>query len=166
MGASLRMLTLPCATERAARNWSRRWASQSRSMREPRWSIRPARWTPSRRGWAPPEQEPSSTRVRITDHDAPDGSREYPAKVLGNDPQTDVALGPDTPYADFLQTDASINPGNSGGPLFNLKGEVVGINTAIISGANNIGFAVPISTVKQILPQLKEKGHVERGRAE
>ena len=65
-----------------------------------------------------------------------------------------------------MQTDASINPGNSGGPLFNLKGEVVGINTAIISGANNIGFAVPISTVKQILPQLKEKGHVERGRAE
>jgi serine protease Do len=67
------------------------------------------------------------------------------------------------PYSDYLQTDASINPGNSGGPLFNLKGEVVGINAAIISGANTIGFAIPIAVVKQILPQLKEKGHVTRG---
>jgi serine protease Do len=67
------------------------------------------------------------------------------------------------PYSDYLQTDASINPGNSGGPLFNLKGEVVGINAAIISGANTIGFAIPIAVVKQILPQLKEKGHVARG---
>jgi serine protease Do len=67
------------------------------------------------------------------------------------------------PYSDYLQTDASINPGNSGGPLFNLKGEVVGINAAIISGANTIGFAIPIAVVKQILPQLKEKGRVTRG---
>ena len=67
------------------------------------------------------------------------------------------------PYSDYLQTDASINPGNSGGPLFNLKGEVVGINSAIISGANTIGFAIPIAVVKQILPQLKEKGKVVRG---
>jgi serine protease Do len=66
-------------------------------------------------------------------------------------------------YSDYLQTDASINPGNSGGPLFNLKGEVVGVNAAIISGANTIGFAIPIAVVKQILPQLKEKGHVSRG---
>ncbi|HEY2028395.1 MAG TPA: Do family serine endopeptidase [Myxococcales bacterium] len=66
-------------------------------------------------------------------------------------------------YSDYLQTDASINPGNSGGPLFNLKGEVVGINAAIISGANTIGFAIPIAVVKQILPQLKEKGRVVRG---
>jgi len=72
-------------------------------------------------------------------------------------------VNPETPYADFLQTDASINPGNSGGPLFNMKGEAVGINTAIIGGANNIGFAVPITLVKQILPQLKEKGRVDRG---
>jgi len=67
------------------------------------------------------------------------------------------------PYSDYLQTDASINPGNSGGPLFNLKGEVVGINAAIISGANTIGFAIPIAIVKQILPQLKDKGRVTRG---
>jgi len=67
------------------------------------------------------------------------------------------------PYSDYLQTDASINPGNSGGPLFNMRGEVVGVNAAIISGANTIGFAIPIDVVKQILPQLREKGKVVRG---
>src|SRR5262249_22276369 len=67
------------------------------------------------------------------------------------------------PYSDYLQTDASINPGNSGGPLFNMKGEVVGVNAAIISGANTIGFAIPINVVKQILPQLKQTGRVARG---
>jgi serine protease Do len=168
-------------------------------------------------------REPGSSEFRptddikvITDQTAPDGGREYPAKVVGTDPKTDIALlriegenvkalkgavlgdsdalevgdhviaigepfgleatvtsgiisakertlTPDTAYADFLQTDASINPGNSGGPLFNLKGEAVGINTAIIGGANNIGFAVPMAVVKQILPQLKEKGRVDRG---
>jgi serine protease Do len=60
------------------------------------------------------------------------------------------------PYDDFIQTDAPINFGNSGGPLFNLKGEIVGINTAIISGGQGIGFAVPINMVKAVLPQLKE----------
>lgn len=60
------------------------------------------------------------------------------------------------PYDDFIQTDAPINFGNSGGPLFNLNGEIVGINTAIISGGQGIGFAVPINMVKAILPQLKE----------
>jgi len=67
------------------------------------------------------------------------------------------------PYDDFIQTDASINPGNSGGPLFNLKGEVVGINTAIIQGGQGIGFATPIQLAKSILGQLKEKGKVTRG---
>jgi serine protease Do len=68
------------------------------------------------------------------------------------------------PYDDFIQTDASINPGNSGGPLFNWRGEVIGINTAIRAGANGIGFAIPIDEIKDVLPQLREKGHVDRGR--
>src|SRR5467141_2180620 len=168
-------------------------------------------------------EEPGSKGFRpmddikvTTDQTAPDGSREYPAKIIGTDPKTDIALiriegehvkalhgavlgdsdevevgdqviaigepfgleatvtagiisakertvNPDTPYADFLQTDASINPGNSGGPLFNLKGEVIGVNTAIIGGANTIGFAIPIAVVKQILPQLEKNGRVVRG---
>jgi serine protease Do len=66
------------------------------------------------------------------------------------------------PYDDFLQTDASINPGNSGGPLFNLTGEVVGINTAIVAGGTGIGFAIPINMAKRLLPQLKE-GRVRYG---
>jgi serine protease Do len=151
----------------------------------------------------------------ITDDQAPGGSHEYAAKLIGADPKADLALlrmedpkakalpgailgdsdatevgdyvvaigepfglqatvssgiisakGRDQiggPYSDYLQTDASINPGNSGGPLFNLRGEVIGVNSAIISGANTIGFAIPIGVVKQILPQLKEKGKVVRG---
>src|SRR5438105_5352292 len=151
----------------------------------------------------------------ITDETAPGGAREFSAKVIGNDPKSDIAIlkidGKDVdklkyaslgdsdsievgdyvlaigepfglqatvtsgiisakertqfggPYSDYLQTDASINPGNSGGPLFNLKGEVVGVNAAIISGANTIGFAIPVNVVKQILPQLKQTGRVVRG---
>jgi serine protease Do len=67
------------------------------------------------------------------------------------------------PYDDFIQTDASINPGNSGGPLFDSRGEVIGINTAIRAGATGIGFAIPIDDVKEVLPQLREKGKVARG---
>jgi serine protease Do len=66
------------------------------------------------------------------------------------------------PYDDFLQTDAAINPGNSGGPLFNMKGEVIGINTAIVATGQGIGFAIPINLAKELLPQL-EKGKVIRG---
>jgi serine protease Do len=68
------------------------------------------------------------------------------------------------PYDDFIQTDASINPGNSGGPLFNLRGQVVGINTAINPQGKGIGFAIPIDAVRAILPQLIATGHVSRGR--
>ena len=143
--------------------------------------------------------------------------REFPGKVVGTDPQTDIAvvridtkdlralpLGDsdamdvgdwvvaignpfglahtvsagiisakgrtleDVPldssgYYDFIQTDASINPGNSGGPLLNLRGAVVGINTAIrAGGAQGIGFAIPINMVKQLLPMLLRDGHVTR----
>jgi serine protease Do len=141
---------------------------------------------------------------------------EYPAKVLGRDPKTDLAVlkidaktelpvarlgdsdalkvgewvvaignpfGLDNtvtagivsakgraigsgPYDQFIQTDAPINPGNSGGPLFNERGEVIGINTAIFSqsGGNiGIGFAVPINVARQLVPQLEAEGHVTRG---
>lgn len=154
--------------------------------------------------------EADSVKVQLAD------GRELPAKVVGTDPQTDLALlkveagaplpflqwgdsdrlrvgewvlamgnpfglgGTVTagivsargrqigagPYDDFIQTDAPINPGNSGGPLFDVNGQVIGINTAIYSpsGANaGIGFAVPSALAKQVIAQLKEHGRVERG---
>ncbi|CAN5372109.1 hypothetical protein BH09MYX1_BH09MYX1_56100 [soil metagenome] len=74
----------------------------------------------------------------------------------------DVPLDP-SGYYDFLQTDASINPGNSGGPLLNLKGEVVGINSAIRGGgAQGIGFAIPMNLVKQLVPTLLRDGKIVR----
>jgi serine protease Do len=147
--------------------------------------------------------------VRLAD------GREFPADVVGRDPESDVALlklrgsGPrnlptvflgdsdrlevgewvvaiGNPFGldhsvahgmvsakerilgmgifdDFIQTDALINPGNSGGPLFNMRGEVVGVNTAIISQGQGIGFAVPINLVKELLPNLRENGRAVRG---
>lgn len=77
--------------------------------------------------------------------------------------QRDINAGP---YDDFIQTDAAINRGNSGGPLFNMSGEVIGVNTAIISptgGSIGIGFAVPSDTVQAVVQQLKEFGEVRRG---
>ncbi|MBI2897780.1 MAG: trypsin-like peptidase domain-containing protein [Deltaproteobacteria bacterium] len=73
----------------------------------------------------------------------------------------DVPIDP-AGYYNFIQTDASINPGNSGGPLFNMRGEIVGINTAINAAGQGIGFAIPINMVKQILPQLRTSGRVTR----
>jgi serine protease Do len=64
--------------------------------------------------------------------------------------------------SDFLQTSASINPGNSGGPLINLDGEVIGINSIIDPRAQNIGFAIPVNTAKQVIEQLRNAGRVER----
>ena len=70
------------------------------------------------------------------------------------------------PYDNYIQTDASINRGNSGGPLFNLEGEVVGVNTAIISpsgGSIGIGFAVPSKTARRVIDQLRQFGETRRG---
>ena len=69
----------------------------------------------------------------------------------------------DRAFEDFIQTDAAINFGNSGGPLVNVQGEVVGINTAITFGAENIGFAVPVRILNDVLPQLRDEGKVRRG---
>jgi serine protease Do len=70
------------------------------------------------------------------------------------------------PYDDFLQTDASINRGNSGGPMFNMNGDVIGINTAIYSpsgGSIGIGFAIPANLAKPVIEQIKQFGHPRRG---
>jgi serine protease Do len=66
------------------------------------------------------------------------------------------------PYDDFLQTDAAINPGNSGGPLVNMRGEVIGINTAIVRGGSGIGFAIPANMVRRISSELIATGSVSR----
>ena len=65
-------------------------------------------------------------------------------------------------FENFIQTDAAINFGNSGGPLLNISGEVIGINTAIRGGGQNLGFAVPVNVAKRIVPQLRERGKVTR----
>lgn len=73
---------------------------------------------------------------------------------------------PNENYVPFIQTDVAINPGNSGGPLFNLKGEVIGVNSQIYSrtgGFMGLSFAVPINVVNNVYQQLKEKGRVSRG---
>jgi serine protease Do len=78
-----------------------------------------------------------------------------------------LPLGTQANPVEMIQTDAAINPGNSGGPLLNTRGEVIGINTLIITGgtpaSSGVGFAVPINVAKEILPQLRDKGHVTRG---
>ena len=126
----------------------------------------------------------SKVVVRLSD------KAEYPAKIIGVDEKTDVALikienskehlVPVTfgdfsakervlgagPYDDFIQTDAAINPGNSGGPLVDADGRVIGINAAISSrsgGNDGIGFAIPINLARGVLDQLRKSGKVERG---
>ncbi len=75
----------------------------------------------------------------------------------------DIGAGP---FDDFLQLDAPINPGNSGGPTFNMAGQVVGLNTAILSpsgGSVGIGFAIPSEIASRVVAELREKGHIDRG---
>ena len=86
--------------------------------------------------------------------------------VISAKGRSGLALPEGPVYQNFIQTDAAINPGNSGGPLVNIRGEVIGINTAITSpsGGNiGIGFAIPIDLARKVISELKEKGHVERG---
>lgn len=85
---------------------------------------------------------------------------------IGNGSANDDASGP-APTYNFIQTDAAINPGNSGGPLVDLRGELIGINTAIITrtgGYQGIGFAIPVNTVRNVADQLIATGRVERGK--
>jgi serine protease Do len=74
----------------------------------------------------------------------------------------DQSSGKTRVYKNLIQTDAAINPGNSGGPLISLQGEVIGINTAVSSQAQGIGFAIPINTVKEVLDDLIKSGSVTR----
>jgi Do/DeqQ family serine protease len=154
-------------------------------------------------------EDASAVEVRLSD------DRKFPARVIGRDPKTDLAvLKVDAPegslpvaelgdsdalrigqwaiaignpfgldrtvtvgivsatgrtrvgvaaYEAFIQTDASINPGNSGGPLLNLRGQVIGINTAIVSNGQGIGFSIPINLARDIMRQLIDRGRVVRG---
>src|SRR6204780_4825528 len=106
-------------------------------------------------------------------------NRSFSAKVIGSDEGADIAvlqakqpnlvainLGDSAGFEDFIQTDASINPGNSGGALVNLRGELVGINSEILSrsGGNiGIGFAIPVNMIKAVMDQLIKYGQVKRG---
>lgn len=82
--------------------------------------------------------------------------------ALGRENLRDLQLQGLT-FQHLIQTDAGINLGNSGGPLVNIKGEVIGVSVALMMGANRIGFAIPINTVKKVVPQLIEQGKVSRG---
>jgi serine protease Do len=84
--------------------------------------------------------------------------------VVSGKNRSNITADPTTrSFENFIQTDAAINFGNSGGPLLDVYGRVIGINTAMFRPAQNIGFAVPVNTLKQVLPQLRDKGKVVRG---
>jgi serine protease Do len=89
-------------------------------------------------------------------------SQSVTAGIVSQKGRADVTPQGKDGYYEFLQTDASINPGNSGGPLVNLRGEVVGIATAINATGQGIGFAIPVNMAKDVLAQLRERGRVVR----
>ncbi|KKL57273.1 hypothetical protein LCGC14_2237090, partial [marine sediment metagenome] len=141
--------------------------------KEPRWSdwhdawvrVRPSNTEPIMRIIA---EAPDATVAR----GKVDEMMQLVAEVTGtgtDDEFTDSARQRDInsgPYDDFIQTDAPINRGNSGGPLFNVAGEVIGINTAIYSqsgGSIGIGFAIPSSVARLVIAQLMDHGRVRRG---
>lgn len=84
------------------------------------------------------------------------------AGIVSAKGRRDVRPGGQRGYYDFIQTDASINPGNSGGPLMNVRGEVIGINSAVSAQGQGIGFAIPINMAKTLLPLLKQHGRAPR----
>jgi len=116
-----------------------------------------------------------SDKVTVTLKD----TRSFDGQVIGSDPVTDIAVvkinAQNLPtvklgrsetlepgqWAIAIQTDAAINPGNSGGPLLNAQGEVIGVNTAIIQGAQGLGFAIPIETAQRVANQLITRGKVD-----
>ncbi|MGM3306836.1 HhoA/HhoB/HtrA family serine endopeptidase [Anabaena sp. WFMT] len=81
--------------------------------------------------------------------------------IISATERSSSAIGASDKRVDYLQTDAAINPGNSGGPLLNIRGEVIGMNTAIIQGAQGLGFAIPINTVQKISQELITTGKVD-----
>ncbi|AFZ60935.1 trypsin-like peptidase domain-containing protein [Anabaena cylindrica FACHB-243] len=81
--------------------------------------------------------------------------------IISATDRSSSAIGASDKRVDYLQTDAAINPGNSGGPLLNIRGEVIGMNTAIIQGAQGLGFAIPINTVQKISQELIATGKVD-----
>ncbi|NJN30800.1 MAG: PDZ domain-containing protein [Synechococcales cyanobacterium RM1_1_8] len=83
------------------------------------------------------------------------------AGIVSATGRSSADIGAPEQWADYIQTDAAINPGNSGGPLLNANGEVIGVNTAILQGAQGLGFAIPINTVRNIADQLVTNGKVE-----
>jgi len=93
-----------------------------------------------------------------------DLSKTVTAGIVSAKGRTSLMRGSGITYEDFIQTDAAINPGNSGGPLVNLRGELIGINTAIVGQANiGIGFAIPIDLARNVMEQLIKEGRVVRG---
>ncbi len=83
------------------------------------------------------------------------------AGIISATGRSSSEIGAPDQFVDYIQTDAAINPGNSGGPLLNAQGQVIGMNTAMLQGAQGLGFAIPVNTVKRIADQLETQGKVE-----